>query len=80
MCSFVAGWSSKDWLPYLLTASCLVALVAVLVQAAAMQDQLDSQHGQLARLNQQLVAADKLAETLRQVLHFILTVDGINPL
>jgi succinate dehydrogenase hydrophobic anchor subunit len=76
----VAGWGSKDWLPYLLTASCLVALVAVLVQAAAMQDQLDSQLGQLARLNQQLVAADKLAERLRQVLHFILTVDGIIPL
>jgi hypothetical protein len=53
--------SGRAWLAYLVTGSCVVGLVAVLVQAAAMQEQLDSFH-------QQLAAAEKLSDTCRQSL------------
>jgi hypothetical protein len=51
--------SGRAWLAYLVTGSCVVGLVAVLVQAAAMQEQLGSFH-------QQLAAAEKLSDTCRQ--------------
>jgi hypothetical protein len=53
--------SGRVWLAYLVTGSCVVGLVAVLVQAAAMQEQLGSFH-------QQLAAAEKLSDTCRQSL------------
>ena len=59
MVSIVLG----SWLPYLVTGSCLVALVAVLVQAATMQEQLNSHQASLA-------AAQKLAEKQRDIFEF----------
>ncbi len=63
--------SGRNWLAYLVTGSCVVGLVAVLVQAAAMQEQLDSFH-------QQLAAAEKLSDTCRQSLQIHAVATAIN--